>query len=195
MVRFASLSLLMLVVSFLVGFSGHAAAEPPKQNEYGTAMPAFDFRTQCGSAQGGGFSVWARGPDAKAFTEGQTALLLQRRAYEQAAAQAAITCPPPAPIIRCATSSCYGLTTSSRSTCYGTTTRSCCGNSTGGCPSCRSAALLAPLAPTYQRPPNGRPYWCNCPMHIQRCAAAGLNWQGTPCRCGTGCTQCAMHPH
>ena len=200
MFRFASLSLLTLAVSSFFGFSGHAA-EPP-QKEYGSAMPAFDFRTQCGSATGGGFQVWAKGPDGKAFVEGQTALLLQRRAYEQAAAQAAITCPPPAPIIRCTTSSCYGLTTSSRSSCYGTTTRSCCGaRTTSSCCGSRTASTTscAGYTPTYlryQTPPLGRAFWCNCPDHVRACAALGrTDWQGIPCQCRTGCAQCAMHPH
>lgn len=188
MFRFASLSLLTLAVSSFFGFSGHAA-EPP-QKEYGTAMPAFDFRTQCGSATGGGFQVWAKGPDGKAFVEGQTALLLQRRAYEQAAAQSAITCPPPAPIVRCTPIQpiCHRYSSASQPICCASRMR----------PTAFTATYTgySPTYLRYQTPPLGQAHWCNCPDHIRICAALGrTDWQGIPCQCRTGCAQCAMHPH
>lgn len=174
------------------------AAEPT----FEATIDGFDLRTQCGSFKGSTFTVKASGTGTTLFAQGQHLLHLQRNASELATAQAATACPPPVIVRQCAPTSCYGLTTSSRSSCYGTTTRSCCGTrTTSSCCGSRTASTTscAGYTPTYlryQAPPLGRAFWCNCPDHIRACAALGrTDWQGIPCQCRPGCSQCAMHPH
>lgn len=47
----------------------------------------------------------------------------------------------------------------------------------------------------YAEPPNGRPFWCNCPTHQRRCIelyGPDVVWELIPCACaGQGCTRCA----
>lgn len=129
--------------------------------------------------KGSVFSIKATGgPLTEAYAKAYVNQVVARDEadHARAVAIAAAGCAPARP-----TYSCYGMGTVG-------TSRSCCGT--------RSPAVSAYA---YSRvlytsvPPAGRAFWCDCPLHRQRCAALGYpNWHQIPCQCGTGCPNCAM---
>ncbi len=89
---------------------------------------------------------------------------------------------------RCNDSCSRGCSSSCRSSCSRGCSTSCstsCSRCSSSCSSCsRSVSSCSSCSSGTGVPAQG--FFCNCPDHIARCEARGVNWRTTPCTCPYG---------